>query len=441
MAFTDILLSILEIAAIIPIGFMCIVLFEKDSVFSKNLSLAIYTGFFALLASIGGYLRVAYSANVNTIILAISFPMLFYVLFTIRGNKFKALYMFTSGGAVSSSLRLYGYLLEANIDSNKSFVDIQSWGVLFRWGFTVLVVVLFAIFMNKIRWLINCKEIEKLWKFLWLVPLVFDAANMITVPHNYSLMKEGRIAKIYITVISALALMQLVFHAMLYIIAKTITEKTRLDKKAQMLSIQASQYESLQHHIEATSKLRHDFKHTARTAVTLAQEGKTDDLIKLLSDYSTTTTLSDKRSIFTKNSSLNALICYYYENATKQDILCNWQVSLPESLNIEDIDLFSIIGNLLENAIHASSEEPKENRYINFKADVEENGDVYIITTNGFSGDIKKEHDKYLSTKKDGSGIGIESIKTAVSKYGGISEFYHDQKTFYADIMLKQNSY
>ena len=146
------------------------------------------------------------------------------------------------------------------------------------------------------------------------------------------------------------------------------------------------------------------------------------------------------QSIFTKNSSLNALVGFYYEQALSLNIRCDWQVRLPEKLNIEDIDLFSIIGNLLENAIHAAKEEKVDNRYVNFKADTEENDDIYIVVTNGFSGKIRKEKDKYLSTKKDGSGIGIESIKTAASKYQGFVSFYHDTNTFYADVMLKQNN-
>jgi len=207
-----------------------------------------------------------------------------------------------------------------------------------------------------------------------------------------------------------------------------------------MLSIQASQYESLQRHIEATARLRHDFKHTARTAVALAQNNDRDALINLLTNYGVEVESTDKRTVFTKNSTLNALICYCYENARRLDIQCNWQVNLPENLSVDNVDLCSVVGNLLENATHASQNEPKENRYINFKADVEENGDIYIVSTNGFSGEIKKEHDKYLSTKKDGSGIGIESIKATALRYNGFVNFYNDPNTFYADVMLKQHS-
>ena len=438
MALTNVLLSTLEILAILPVGYLCLVVFNKDSAIPYSLSLGIYTVVFTVLSAIGGYIRIAFNLNINHIILAITVPMLIYPLLTIKGNKFKVLYVFTSGGAISSSLRLYGYLLESYLDSSKGFLDIQTWGLMLRWGLTVSVFFLIVFSLKKIRWLMKCENIDNLWKYLWLMPLVFDAANMTTVPHEYSLMQLGRIAQIYITIVSTLAIMQLVFHVMLYAIAKTITEKSQLDKQAQMLSVQASQYEDLQRHIEATSKLRHDFKHTARTAVELARKGEHDALIELLSDYYIVTANTDKRSVFTKNSSLNALICYYYEQALTKNIFCNWQINLPEKLGVDDIDLFGIFGNLLENAIHASETEIADNRYINLTADMEDNGDIYIVTTNGFDGNIEKDRGKYLSTKKGGSGIGIKSIESTVKRYNGCVKFYNDPKTFYADIMIRQ---
>lgn len=440
MNITDILLSIIETVAIVPIGLLCLLIFDRDSIIPKPQSIIIYTGIFTLLACIGGFLRAIFELNINLVIISVFILTIIYVMLTVKANKFKILYIFTSCGAISSSIRLYSYFLETQLNSTHTFRDTQHWGLLLKWALIIIAMVFFALSVKKIRWLMYESNLDNLWKFLWLIPVVQDTANMMTIPHDYSLMQLGRVAQIYVTVVTALTLMEIVFQVMIYVIAKTITEKSKLDKQAQMLSIQASQYEGLQRHIEATSKLRHDFKHTVRTAVSLAYEGNNEALIKLLTDYGVATANTDKRSVFTKNSTLNALIGHYYDIALSKNILCDWQVRLPETLGVEDIDLFGIIGNLLENAVHASENEPAENRYINFKADTEDNGDIYIVTTNGFSGEIKKDHDKYLSTKKDGSGIGIESIKSIVKRYNGFVSFYHDPKTFYADVMIKQNN-
>lgn len=423
-----------------PVGLMCLMVFFKKLKYNPAAVLCIYIGGFSFLAAVFGFLRYYFNPDTNLVVLVFSALILLFLVITVKTYKLKTLYLFASTSAVTTSLRLYGYLLEASLDSSTNYLAVQRWGLLLRWGLTAVFFAVFVLILPKIRWVIDNNSIAKVWRFIWLVPITFAASNLIIIPHDFYFFQMGRISQIYITVSTVLFVMHLLLQFMLYYTAKTVTEKVKLDAQAQLLSVQASQYESLQRHIEATSKLRHDFKHTARTAAALAQKGDNEALIKLLTDYKMEVESTHKQTLFTKNSALNALICYYFENATEQKILCNWQINLPEKLGIEDIDLCTVIGNLLENAIHAAKDEEEQNRYINLKADTAENGDIYIVATNGFSGKIKKEHKKYLSTKKGGSGIGIESIKTAASRYRGYVSFYNDQNTFYADVMLKQNT-
>ncbi len=439
MTMADILLSVFEIAAIVPIGFICLLVFDKDSKISRPASLWIYTLGFTALCAVGGYLRLAFTANVNTIILSIFALMTLYVLFTIKANKFKILFILTSCGAVSSSVRLYSYLLEAHLYSHHTFHDTHHWGLLLKWLLLCVLLISFTAIVKKVRWLMYESSLDNMWKFLWLVPVVVDAANMMAIPHEYAIMNYGRVEQIYISMITSLVVMQVVFHLMLYHVAKNLTEKAKATEEARFLSMQASQYQSLQQHIELTAKLRHDFKHTVRTASTLANEGKFETLKKLLTDYNTAAASAEKPRLFTRHSALNALICYYYEQASAKKITCDWIIRVPEKLGIDDIDLCSVVGNILENAIHAAETAENEMRYINFKIDMEENGDIYIVSTNGFSGAIHKDSDKYLSTKKDGSGIGIESVKNVAGRYRGFVKFYNDQSTFFADVMLRQN--
>lgn len=439
MTITDVLLSVFEIAAIVPIGLLCLIVFDRDSVFPRPASLLIYTGIFTALCAVGGYLRVAVGLNINAVILSIFALMILYLIFTVNASKVKILYIITSCGAVSSSIRLYSYLLEAHLYSHHTFQDTHHWGLLLKWFIIVVLLIAFTLIADKVRWLMYESNLDNMWKVLWLVPVIVDVANMIAIPHDYEIMKQGRIWQIYITVVTTLVIMQVVFHLMLYHIAKNLTEKAKATEEARFLSMQASQYQSLQRHIEVTAKLRHDFKHTVRTASTLANEGKFETLKKLLADYNTAAASAERPRLFTRHSSLNALVSYYYEQASSKNITCDWVIRVPEKIDIEDIDLCSVVGNILENAIHAAETAENENRYINFKADMEDNGDIYIVSTNGFSGMVHKDSDKYLSTKKDGSGIGIESVKNVAKRYRGFVKFYHDQNTFYADVMLRQN--
>ena len=53
-----------------------------------------------------------------------------------------------------------------------------------------------------------------------------------------------------------------------------------------------------------------------------------------------------------------------------------------------------------------------------------------------FDGIVKKSRHQYLSTKKDGNGMGLLSISITVEKYHGVARFYHSDSEFYSEIML-----
>ena len=113
-------------------------------------------------------------------------------------------------------------------------------------------------------------------------------------------------------------------------------------------------------------------------------------------------------------------------------------IDIPANIAVADVDICSLVGNLLDNAIQGCMTIGENERQISFKADAD-NGDIFVVMTNSFDGYTKKKNVKYSSTKEKGFGIGLESIKTTVNRYNGYVNFYNDRKNFYTDIMLKQN--
>ena len=43
---------------------------------------------------------------------------------------------------------------------------------------------------------------------------------------------------------------------------------------------------------------------------------------------------------------------------------------------------------------------------------------------------------QYLSTRSDGSGLGLKSIASTAEKYGGMARFHHEDKKFCSDVMI-----
>lgn len=182
--------------------------------------------------------------------------------------------------------------------------------------------------------------------------------------------------------------------------------------------------------------MRHDFKHTATTAIGLAREGKTTQLVEYLNSYSKLLDNTGKQFFFCKNSVVNAILGYYAELAFQHDIKTDWRVNMPEVLSIDDVVLSAIIGNVLENALEGCLTISEGKRYIKLQIDVEGGCQLYIIVVNNFDGKVKKRGDVYLTNKANGSGLGIMSVKVMAEKYNGQARFSHIDNEFYSEIML-----
>lgn len=439
MNLINILLASAEYAAIIPAAFMCIFPVMHHNKISNKILLPIMTITMLLISLICGALKIKFDIETNFLMFPLMMILLVLYFTFFKQNKLKMSYIFVSVLAMFSFSGLSSYIVEAVINENGSVDNIQTYGLLVQWIIIAIFFVIYSLIIPKIKWLIDNYHINSIWKIVWLVPVFVTITNIIMIPKDYSIIGTGRIFEIYIITNTLLLFMYVLFQIMLYIIAKAITDKAYAEKQSQILNIQATEYKNLKKYIESTKQLRHDFLHMARTAAQLAKNNDITTLIKLLDNYGISVESSHTQKIFCKHNALNAIIGYYYEEAKKHNIKCDWKIAVSNDITISDIDLCSVIGNILDNAIHACINVEESNRIISFKADTEKNGDIYIVVTNSFDGFIKKVNDTYISTKKNGSGIGLESIKAIVKKHNGYIQFYNDKKNFYTDIMIKQD--
>ena len=211
-----------------------------------------------------------------------------------------------------------------------------------------------------------------------------------------------------------------------------------MEKENQMLEMQASQYASLQSYVTQTSRLRHDFRHTVRTITALAEQKEYGRLLEYLNDYNRQLTDSDaSRFCYCSHLAANAVLAYYGDIAAKQRIPFLCEADLPSSLSVSDVDLCVILGNLMENAIQGSLTIPPADRYIRLSIDMEDPGELYILLTNRFDGFIQERDGMILSSRENGHGIGLSSIRATAEKYHGVALFEYKEQEFSASIMLK----
>lgn len=139
--------------------------------------------------------------------------------------------------------------------------------------------------------------------------------------------------------------------------------------------------------------------------------------------------------ISTGNVSLDALISYKHEEAKRQGICINTEVAIAKNTRWNDVDLCTITGNLLDNAIRAAKD--IENASIEFVMRQHENKMV-IKVKNPYRGVLKRREDVFETTKQNKSrhGIGLEHIKKIVEQYHGVIDFDTQNGEFVVRLIL-----
>jgi two-component system, LytTR family, sensor histidine kinase AgrC len=137
-----------------------------------------------------------------------------------------------------------------------------------------------------------------------------------------------------------------------------------------------------------------------------------------------------------KSDALNALFNHYRQQAIENNVDINWRIDLPDKSRILDVDLCSIFGNILENAIDGCCTVEEGKRYFNLTSEIK--GDcLYIVSTNNYGKPLEMDGETYSSTKHQGKGIGLHSMKSITEVYDGIFDAGNNSGEFFVDIMLK----
>ena len=275
----------------------------------------------------------------------------------------------------------------------------------------------------------------RVWWISTLVSAVFYVFNLCMVVRRYSTLHTNKVGIVYATVMFTMFALLILLCVIFYFLVNTLVKTAETEDRNHILEMQEKQYVALQTYLDSDRKARHDFRQAIYTLKELSSEKDyqaIDDYLSRYIDFLPQKDITD----YCKNPALNALLNHYAGIAGRFGIQTDFQLCLPEELFIDNVDLCSIIGNILENAVTACRDIPVEKRFIHFVLSMEQGNEIYIAISNSFSGKLRKIKDRYLSTHKGGNGIGLLSIAAAAERYGGMADFSNQGEVFYSDIML-----
>lgn len=190
-------------------------------------------------------------------------------------------------------------------------------------------------------------------------------------------------------------------------------EAALIRQNAEYLSTQLSTLQSAE---ETHRRFRHDMRHHLNM---IAEYAKNDDVSGILSyvrEYSAEVSEAEVKR-YSVNSTVNMILSAYAGKAGESGIQFSVKCTVPEKLAVRDIDLIALLGNLLENALHACQKCGKETSYIEIHIRLQHDR-LVIVCDNTCPQDLELADG--LPVRRS---IGISSIAAVCQKYRGNLEY------------------
>lgn len=178
---------------------------------------------------------------------------------------------------------------------------------------------------------------------------------------------------------------------------------------------------------------RHDYRHHIQTMKVHAANGEYAEIDRYL-DMLDQDLTNVETVVKTGNRMADAILNSKLSLAEGKKIRIKAEARIPVSLTVSELDLCTIIGNLLDNAMEACMELPPQERLIRIYMEMKGNY-LYFALTNTAKGE--KKH-SFRSTKGKGHGLGLSRVDAAVKKYGGYVTRASEAGAFSTEILLPQ---
>ena len=198
---------------------------------------------------------------------------------------------------------------------------------------------------------------------------------------------------------------------------------------------QISHYKGILSSQNEIKKQRHDLKNFYTAVLAMLSSGdvsgaenKIENELNLLNN--------SEKTLNTNHPAIDAVIQSKIDICNENGITTDFKFRYNQSINVDEIELAVIIGNLLDNAIEACIKIDNDERWIKGIISVADDEITVSIlnSTNGESKDLKTN-----KPDKVNHGIGLKSVNELVSKYDGLSDFSFDKNEFKAFVVLRNN--
>ncbi|MBQ8393201.1 MAG: GHKL domain-containing protein [Clostridia bacterium] len=179
---------------------------------------------------------------------------------------------------------------------------------------------------------------------------------------------------------------------------------------------------------------KHDFHNHLQTLKGYIEAGESERALKYIEelDYGV---MNTDTLLKTGNVSVDVILSAKIAKAKSKGINVTVKANLPDNLNITDVELSIVMGNLLDNAIEACVQSTETEPFIRIYLVMKSNM-LYFSMLNS-SGDKLKKDGRLFNSKKGGyHGFGLRRAESIIEKHGGWIKYNSEDGAFSSEFLV-----
>ena len=206
--------------------------------------------------------------------------------------------------------------------------------------------------------------------------------------------------------------------------------------KQEQAEIVERDYQALRRTYADNAKLYHDLHNHIEAIYQCLTQGDIQEAVRYCEDLRTPVR-QISQTVWTGDKALDYLISSKMALAGQEQIKTKVNIEYPHNTNIRSVDLTTILGNLLDNALEAAKTAPEGLRLLNLTIR-RINAMLIIKVENGYGSTPVQENGKLLTSKKDKAfhGWGLKSVQTAADRYDGTIRTDYKDHVFQSVVTL-----
>ena len=278
---------------------------------------------------------------------------------------------------------------------------------------------------------------QMIFMSLMIVPTIFLISMLTNMSIYASSSGNDKTALMCTVGAGILSAVAVGIYVMFKTMSRTLRQSLDKERELQKLELEKQHYTDV---CDAYEKLRiwkHDSLNRIHTLEYLVKNNGCNEIMDFI-EKATGEVEELENLVSTGHPTVDAILSSEFSKAKRAGIRISPVIILPKTMPFDDMDLCSVISNLLDNAIECVQKFDGDKRYIDFEIRVQEES-LVISVINPSDGMYKTDRNGRISTTKSDSeshGLGLKIVSGVVEKVKGVFEIIPYKDKFDATVIL-----